>query len=252
MTFGNKLLLVIVVSHIQLGTLFASQALCNAFGKQLSLHIENTATECIEIEEEEVAKEASEQELKNKVCEEQLLKVMAASEGILQCNAHTQAPCGLDKAFKPQDLCGMLFFNNDRVGTSLNARTIIYDERHKVELHNGKAVCPLVYCESVKLQKDKEGRNYFISGKGLLPVQIINQKITHIKLICATACRCLIQIYLGYNPQLLGTYDEHGKLYGATILLVQSNLLPHCSQTIVQRFPSRFDACVLKVKNSNG
>ena len=65
MTFGNKLLQVIVVSHIQLGTLFASQALCNAFDKQLSLHIENTATECIEIEEE-TCEEASEQELKIK------------------------------------------------------------------------------------------------------------------------------------------------------------------------------------------
>lgn len=176
---------------------------------------------------------------------------MAASEGILQCNAYTQAPRGLDKAFKPQDLCGMLFFNNDCVGTSLNARTITYDERHKVELHNGKAACPLVYCESVKLQKDKEGRNYFISGKGLLPVQIINEKITQIKLICATAYGCRIQIYLGYNPQLLGTYDEHGKLYGASILLVQSNLLPHYSQIIVQRFPSRFDACLLKENSSS-
>ncbi len=72
MTFGNKLLLVICVTHIQLSTLFASQALCKTSDKQLSITIDNTA-ECIEIEEETLG-ETSEQELKNKVCEEGVLK----------------------------------------------------------------------------------------------------------------------------------------------------------------------------------
>jgi hypothetical protein len=72
MTFGNKLLLVICVTHIQLSTLFASQALCKTSDKQLSITIDNTA-ECIEIEEETL-EETSEQELKNKVCEEGVLK----------------------------------------------------------------------------------------------------------------------------------------------------------------------------------
>jgi hypothetical protein len=253
MTFGNKLLLVIVVSYIQWSTLFASQALsktsedlCEDFRRQLSIDTSNTAAGCIEIEEDvsKEVSEVSEQELKNKVCEEQVLQTSAeVSRGTLGCN--TQMLCELDHASQPKDTREMLFFNNDSVETSLNERsTITYDGNHQVELHNGKAACPIACCDSVKVQTDTEGKSYFIPEHSGRSIRIINPKITQIKVIRGIVHDLWIQVYLGYNPQLLGTHDEKGKLYGASILLVQSQFSPG-SAIFVQRLTAPSDASLL-------
>lgn len=217
----------------------------------------------------------SEQELKNKVSEEVLLKTTTAATVHSSQNKSTIASQSITQenkqhiseqqlSFSHADVCHYLDERAFTYDPHLEERAFTYDPRYNITVNNGKAVCPLASCAMVALQKDEKGRCCFRSNT-VTPVQVMNPKITHVTCIPATRrCQCIlpegskphtccrrILVYLGCNLQLLGTYDEHGKPYNASILLVQDNLTPNDFCIIVQRFPSPQNACLLEQNGSS-